>query len=162
MEGDPGAYAVDHVGIIISIHAFRVEGDLSPTTIRISLRDFNPRLPCGRRHRRNHNAVHPVAISIHAFRVEGDRTSNQTNDKGLISIHAFRVEGDKCLGLSDHVASKFQSTPSVWKATVLSCTAELEKVLFQSTPSVWKATMKTNYLVTAQCISIHAFRVEGD
>ncbi len=80
---------------------------------------------------------------------------------------------------------RFQSTPSVWKATspagdsnrkgkrisIHAFRVEGDYLLtelfyhfqlFQSTPSVWKATkISQEGLNTAQ-ISIHAFRVEGD
>ena len=56
----------------ISIHALRVEGDVT----------------CVKR-------VHNVKISIHALRVEGD-IRHETNRPVVfkISIHALRVEGD--------------------------------------------------------------------
>ena len=58
----------------ISIHAFRVEGDLAKSSRRQKSENFNPRLPCGRRRK----------------------------------LLQRKVEDDE-----------FQSTPSVWKATLL-------------------------------------------
>ena len=56
-----------------------------------------------------------------------------------ISIHAFRVEGDFSTVTTKLTIGRFQSTPSVWKATFLSNTPQSHIY-----------------------ISIHAFRVEGD
>ena len=56
-----------------------------------------------------------------------------------ISIHALRVEGD---GNSE---------------------ADLEPmIIFQSTPSVWRATLTYIKAQARKPISIHALRVEGD
>ena len=108
---------------LISIHAFRVEGDRQVSgnhrrlilfqstpsvwkatltvSARLMLHDyFNPRLPCGRRHpTKGKPDSNPYSISIHAFRVEGDNTNFlRGNGFVLISIHAFRVEGDVVYG----------------------------------------------------------------
>ena len=101
----------------ISIHAFRVEGDPLSQQLSNFQHNFNPRLPCGRR------LIHHFVSYLFA----------------MISIHAFRVEGDLYLLFDKIEQLKFQSTPSVWKAT---------KRLTQAVPQVY--------------ISIHAFRVEGD
>ena len=61
-------------GLVISIHALRVEGDVGFTVFRLSLK-----------------------ISIHALRVEGDPLSLCIIDGYKISIHALRVEGDHIL-----------------------------------------------------------------
>ena len=59
---------------------------------------------------------------------------------GWISIHALRVEGDNAkIRLCDS-RSKFLSTPSGWRATIITLAYGAEKIL----------------------ISIHALRVEGD
>ena len=101
----------------ISIHAFRVEGDMLYGAIIGDIADFNPRLPCGRRQQtglsqsqlaKNFNPRLPCGrrlqfdnaenrssnISIHAFRVEGDNSDIKEIKVQSISIHAFRVEGD--------------------------------------------------------------------
>ena len=150
---------------IISIHAFRVEGDYEKKFLGISL-----------------------SISIHAFRVEGDAVIIVKLYFIGISIHAFRVEGDLGQNGTMDDMHEFQSTPSVWKATfrfdynitvkTISIHAfrvegdDVERVqsvdnadfnprlpcgrrrteikscgrplLFQSTPSVWKATAKVD------------------
>ena len=80
-------------------------------------------------------------ISIHAFRVEGDFSSiRKTIEDFIISIHAFRVEGDAIL-------PRFVPRTSEDFNPRLPCGRRLNKIpkslktwRFQSTPSVWKAT----------------------
>ena len=147
----------------ISIHAFRVEGDLDPYLYQIAeeifqstpsvwkatpigkefetpKKHFNPRLPCGRRRKQQKTPASIDIISIHAFRVEGDNGTVVLYHCQKISIHAFRVEGDLFKKRMRKQDLQFQSTPSVWKATVASY----------------------SYKPSNVGISIHAFRVEGD
>ena len=100
---------------------------------------FNPRLPCGRRHSFVLMMYVLSTISIHAFRVEGDAEMPEYEGVPNISIHAFRVEGDENNKKHLHQLTLFQSTPSVWKATMGQWYYIIVKK-FQSTPSVWKAT----------------------
>ena len=103
-------------------------------------------------------------ISIHALRVEGDiNTRICIGNKFIISIHALRVEGD---GSNTFKVLEpcfiFLSTPSGWRATILSSLSTRQKA-FLSTPSGWRATMRFLGLVQVTgLISIHALRVEGD
>ena len=131
---------MSHSGIVVSIHAFRGEGD------------WRSRLMATR-----------LGVSIHAFRGEGDVTAGRCSlyatgfnprlpggrrrpctmrtlgDSSPVSIHAFRGEGD---------ASVWQVAPSLtW---------------FQSTPSGGKATIQDVVNRLADLVSIHAFRGEGD
>ena len=78
----------------ISIHALRGEGDLAST-----------------------NAALAVSISIHALRGEGDENRRMSRCRKPISIHALRGEGDKEKSKDKPVQWKFQSTPSVGRAT---------------------------------------------
>ena len=57
-------------------------------------------------------------ISIHALRGEGDRIRSYIRCLYCISIHALRGEGDGENGEAEKDADKFQSTPSVGRATV--------------------------------------------
>ena len=102
--------------LVISIHALRGEGD-----------DIG-------------EAVLGIVgeISIHALRGEGDVSTALSRTPLVISIHALRGEGDLDNILINIGRGKFQSTPSVGRATRI----------FLSTPSY--------------CISIHALRGEGD
>ena len=80
----------------ISIHALRGEGDHSF--------DFHFRRFC--------------CISIHALRGEGDLRSFEVSTMPLrISIHALRGEGDEEIYKLVMWVLKFQSTPSVGRAT---------------------------------------------
>ena len=57
--------------------------------------------------------------------------------------------------------SKFQSTPSVWRETLVIRSTWKEKV-FQSTPSVWRETCFPRSFHFRIWISIHSLRMEGD
>ena len=81
-------------GVLISIHALRVEGDMAIDQI-----------------------INGIIISIHALRVEGDCRSVLSAAGGHISIHALRVEGDRFPVLKNTHSDQFLSTPSVWRAT---------------------------------------------
>ena len=78
-------------------------------------------------------------ISIHALRGEGDYNLNHIEKPYFISIHALRGEGDNKIDTCNHKTNKFQSTPSVGRATCPRCKKQ------RSLP-----------------ISIHALRGEGD
>ena len=169
---------------IVSIHAFRGEGDPGAHLLWAALR-----------------------VSIHAFRGEGDRCAvTRRRAASRVSIHAFRGEGDAITfviiatghGFNPrlpggrrpkapkllYTRTVFQSTPSGGKATfVRRVTASgrpgfqstpsggkatrlhLEPVrtgLFQSTPSGGKATPGSDSQNLTRPVSIHAFRGEGD
>ena len=104
------------VPVGISIHALRMEGDLTSFKLKLVFCYFNPRPPRGGRHvETSQNAMDGVFqstpsawratvqihkyllradISIHALRVEGDHISIICDFLIIISIHALRVEGD--------------------------------------------------------------------
>ena len=90
----PGSIPLAPSQAVVSIHAFREEGDGVPRAAR------------DRR-----------GVSIHAFREEGDRIEGRAQQHGVVSIHAFREEGD--VRGDNAVLSEllFQSTPSGRKAT---------------------------------------------
>ena len=58
----------------------------------------------------------------------------------MISIHSLRVEGDQQILKISHLLLIFQSTPSVWRETLLLVWVWGVIVKFQSTPSVWRET----------------------
>ena len=80
-----------------------------------------------------------LKISIPAFREEGDLTLANQFHRVEISIPAFREEGDAFLPFFFSFFSKFQSPPSVRKAT-----------------------FPISRFFSAKIISIPAFREEGD
>ena len=100
----------------ISIHALREESD-----------DKNRRMS---RH---------YVISIHALREESDGVRRACDGQQFISIHALREESDSAEISPFSIASRFQSTLSVRRATITTvfCVAVW---IFQSTLSVRRAT----------------------
>ena len=123
-------------------------------------------------------------ISIHALRGEGDLIPKAAAICSAISIHALRGEGDvyflvdfdfakdfnprppwggrhfiTATIFSKHI--KFQSTPSVGRATFISF-MPFHRPSFQSTPSVGRATDIKFIANIPIRISIHALRGEGD
>ena len=102
--------------------------------------DFNPRPPWGGRQEQRDNYKAQADISIHALRGEGDSGLRSMTRGRMISIHALRGEGDDKLRVDQTVARKFQSTPSVGRATVKLSPPVKRSLRFQSTPSVGRAT----------------------
>ena len=84
----------------ISIHALRGEGDADVVVYCQREKD----------------------ISIHALRGEGDYNLNHIEKPYFISIHALRGEGDNKIDTCNHKTNKFQSTPSVGRATFIAST----------------------------------------
>ena len=67
-----------------------------------------------------------------------------------ISIHALRGEGDIVSAIAGYYGIKFQSTPSVGRATPSSCLSFMALFTFQSTPSVGRATFVSAYRRAAE------------
>ena len=126
-----------------------------------------------------------MVISIHALRGEGDELSGNLSEEQNISIHALRGEGDQNGKVLHFLPAKFQSTPSVGRATSIYTSGTQADKLFQSTPSVGRATQRkpanrnngkdfnprppwggrlksVNGEKALLKISIHALRGEGD
>ena len=85
-------------------------------------------------------------------------TTNLTRE---ISIHALRGEGDNSAEAHLLERSRFQSTPSVGRATA-AIVFDSSIQAFQSTPSVGRATTPRQIDMILRRISIHALRGEGD
>ena len=151
-----------NLGILISIHALREEGD-----------------------RKQRHFRRGKGISIHALREEGDLAELQSIMLRAISIHALREEGDVSPRGVSSGCGKFLSTPSARRATTTSKPRAAAIFLFLSTPSARRATAKSSstresepkFLSTPSArratllkkgvqhgvhISIHALREEGD
>ncbi len=60
-----------------------------------------------------------------------------------------------------NITNIFQSTPSVWRVTMIVIKAYI-LLVFQSTPSVWRVTGDKVAETHCSTISIHTLRVEGD
>ena len=148
--------------IVISIHALRVEGDLSFVVFCQHLRPFLS-TPSGWRATFGYRGFSPRRlISIHALRVEGDFILIQKLRYYFISIHALRVEGDNIRRAVSFRVKRFLSTPSGWRATLSQAARNVNRFLFLSTPSGWRATDGEGDKFITIPISIHALRVEGD
>ena len=63
----------------ISTHASRAGGDPLPGCLVKIVRDFNPRLPCGRRPGSFFDGLASLSISTHASRAGGDSKKQQKN-----------------------------------------------------------------------------------
>ena len=79
----------------ISIHAPRVGSDTLRTSERSRISYFNPRSPCGERHRVQQKTFQSRSISIHAPRVGSDQRERPGSVGPDISIHAPRVGSDR-------------------------------------------------------------------
>ena len=146
----------------ISIHALRVEGDIPERgRMPLSALHFNPRPPCGGR--RGVPNPEPRTFLFQSTPSVWRATVRDLEGEYIevISIHALRVEGDAWPSWSAATSGNFNPRPP--------CGGRRVHVLyvpthnqFQSTPSVWRATLRAQVLPAPLRISIHALRVEGD
>ena len=126
---------------IISIHALREEGDLSPCAALLLRLEFLS-TPSARRATFQHRYQERVTlIYIHALREEGDLALVVADAGDVpISIHALREEGDVILMYLLTITSVFLSTPSARRATFVPSRLLWEHFEFLSTPSARRAT----------------------
>ena len=169
---------------VISIHAPRVGSDAIPQRAQPPRGHFNPRSPCGERHRRGRYACQAHHISIHAPRVGSDGIINsrgscrsnlnprspcgeRLDSMLLTNISNIFQSTLPVWGATQHGnlyrnSQRFQSTLPVWGATSSSVITFSISLLFQSTLPVWGATSGL-FACRAGCtISIHAPRVGSD
>ena len=173
-----------NIGILISIHALREEGDTSAVTGTVIPSDFYPRPPRGGR------LCIPCACWLCPRFLSTPSARRATAHKcphcaGLhISIHALREEGDlPWLSLCSAIG-KFLSTPSarratdaplIWATSLMyfyprplrggrqpSVSAPGCNYIFLSTPSARRATGESCHRGCRRDISIHALCEEGD
>ena len=71
-EGDTWAFFAVAVAVFISIHALREEGDKQQRSDELQQRNFYPRPPRGGRRADSDSGKTGRQISIHALREEGD------------------------------------------------------------------------------------------
>ena len=144
----------------VSIRAARVGGDHAGNPVVIFSRGFNPRRPCGRRHRSHKlsqqlklfQSAPPVWAATIAVGVGASR----------VSFNPRRPCGRRLVLVGSSIRqSQFQSAPPVWAATLKAETSTLER-LFQSAPPVWAATGKFPLRFLRPYVSIRAARVGGD
>ena len=125
--------------VVVSIHAFRGEGDKITAFVGRGRKCFNPRLPGGRR-RRTSGDMHSL-VTFQSTPSGGKATSSRCH--GLNHRTGFnpRLPGGRRLYRSSAIRIH---------------------LLFQSTPSGGKATYNVDNPPPEDGVSIHAFRGEGD
>ena len=89
------------------------------------------------------------------------RRLNSIRCKVGISIHSLRVEGDDIMVVSKGVILYFNPLPPCGGRPVF-VYGTFRLLLFQSTPSVWRETVLSMRCAISLVISIHSLRVEGD
>ena len=105
------------VGVGISIHALRVEGDKITAISLAKTGDFYPRPPGGGRHG---YSIFPRLHLRFLSTPSGWRATKDIRNylrRVRISIHALRVEGDRVTVFGGESRGVFLSTPSGWRAT---------------------------------------------
>ena len=105
----------------VSIHAPRVGRDSSPRSENTGISCFNPRAPCGARHRIR--SRHSPACCFNPRAPCGARLQEilDAHHVEWVSIHAPRVGRDARLNISPVSTFVFQSTRPVWGATWCGC-----------------------------------------
>jgi len=101
-EGDMHGCTNRRISWTVSIHAFRGEGDTRHWSPSCCSNSFNPRLPGGRRPRKNRRNL--VVSEFQSTPSGGKATRRRCTRlrQTIVSIHAFRGEGDssRCHGLN--------------------------------------------------------------
>ena len=105
------------LGVEISIHALRVEGDKTGKVEERDGKDFYPRPPGGGRPRVRPFGLHGRSISIHALRVEGDVYFFAPSPVSTDFYPRPPGGGRRIVKCYDVLRHGFLSTPSGWRAT---------------------------------------------
>ena len=132
-----------------------------PREARCTLQNFNPRSPCGERLDAYTHMFRSSSISIHAPRVGSD-IMLITLPSLLSDFNPRSPCGERrCYLNKTVVLPRFQSTLPVWGAT---CDSDFARFVnkFQSTLPVWGATGTSSFSTIDYSISIHAPRVGSD
>ena len=125
-----------------------MEGDATFSPRGLTSGDFNPRPPWGGRLRNRTQETPSVGISIHALRGEGDCIADFYFSTALYFNPRPPWGGRPRPRAKIKECTKFQSTPSVGRATPLRKLTDKSSE-FQSTPSVGRATLTTVIFVTS-------------
>ena len=147
----------------ISIHALLAESDPQPGGTGLSADHFYPRSPCGERLYQ----ILPLATSLLNFYPRspcGERLQQAiaAEQSARISIHALLAESDYTMTTTICIVSKFLSTLSLRRATIISMALLLLRTLFLSTLSLRRATLRVLDGSKSSIISIHALLAESD
>ena len=125
------------------------------------MRDFYPRPPRGGRQAGKERPLsHPQFLSTPSARRATQQISDYV-DWLDISIHALREEGDRAWRLLRALHSNFYPRPPRGGRLLLVCKPFLH-TRFLSTPSARRATVLLDAEARQIIISIHALREEGD
>ena len=150
--------------VFISIHAPRVGRDLGQQKRAVDQQDFNPRAPCGARHkcdkrdRDDYHYFNPRApcgarqplpfleflrVQFQSTRPVWGATPRPARYSARKAFQSTRpVWGATFTASAAFVfAAVFQSTRPVWGATLILCMDQLHCRTFQSTRPVWGATL---------------------
>ena len=145
----------------ISIHSLRMEGDWVCDNCYEEEMDFNPLPPHGGRPYTQLGtgfSTHFNPLPPHGGRPGKKRTSS-AGKRFQSTPSAWRETRPWCY---QRHGQPFQSTPSAWRETYNKIIFEIGGISFQSTPSAWRETAAVNNDFSAQLISIHSLRMEGD
>ena len=145
----------------ISIHVPRVEDDLECELNGCSDPNFNPRPPCGGRHKQGADS-----LSVPNFNPRPPCGGRQYCDlqyimTGTISIHVPRVEDDGFSTAYRTFVCDFNPRPPCGGRRT-GCTIRQLLIKFQSTSPVWRTTYAKLAVDLIRRISIHVPRVEDD
>ena len=113
---------------------------------------FNPRPPCGERPCPPWMTSCSLTVSIHALLAESDQ-SHLSYRGGCVRFNPRPPCGERRAPRHPRFpAGRFQSTPSLRRATALHCLwGDREYGRFQSTPSLRRATASTVHVVNQSC-----------
>ena len=139
-EGDTWAFFAVAVAVFISIHALREEGDKQQRSDELQQRNFYPRPPRGGRPSGFNTFLRAICISIHALREEGDLRPSVSSLSGLNFYPRPPRGGRPHTYALKYYLFEFLSTPSARRATLI----------------------QIDWDEVARVISIHALREEGD
>ena len=149
------------LGVVISIHALREEGDLVPNRLLKPCLEFLS-TPSARRATKGAGCKDDGGrISIHALREEGDRLRRCSCLRRSYFYPRPPRGGRRARGSPSCRWCRFLSTPSARRATKPLRTS-LQPAGFLSTPSARRATVHKRHPSRSLSISIHALREEGD
>ena len=147
---------------LISIHALYAEGDGRVWRKRRVRSKFQSTPSMQRATKAFLNWVWDEYISIHALYAEGDQTARIKTVEINISIHALYAEGDLRTGLKS-ISGSISIHALYAEGDDRSRPANIAQSRFQSTPSMQRATRDLfSDLYELAVISIHALYAEGD
>ena len=166
-QSTPSGGKATHIGsgelglTVVSIHAFRGEGDAGGVYCRGGRLGFQSTPSGGKATKRCHQYFLQFLVSIHAFRGEGDQPrARETNTR--VRFNPRLPGGRRLLPLrSAPKTPTFQSTPSGGKAT---CGLRVDAARWNVSIHAFRGEgdFAIQRRQQQRAVSIHAFRGEGD